>query len=82
MKEFVNKLNTNFKKFYLPEEFLSIYANPESKEYIAFDAVRLYTLEVQLIADEPNEFEMACSLVEDFKGKNHKLVIDKFYSSP
>ena len=76
VRELANHLNANFKKFYLPEEFLSVCASPETREYIVFDAVKMYTMEVKLLADEPNDYEVACSLLDDYKGKNHKLVVD------
>ncbi len=39
-------------------------------------------MEVKLLVEEPNDFEIACQLVDEYKGKNHKLVLDQFYSSP
>ena len=82
MRELVNHLNGNFKKYYAPEEFLTVQASHETHEYLVFDAVKMYTMEVKLFLEEPNEFEVASALVDEYKGKNHKLVMDQFYSSP
>jgi hypothetical protein len=32
----------------------------ETKEYLIFDAVKMYTMEVRLLPEEPNDFEVAC----------------------
>lgn len=39
-------------------------------------------MHVKLLSEEPNDFDVAVSLVDEYKGKNHKLVMDQFYSSP
>lgn len=82
VRELANQLNERFKRYYLPEEFLSVQASPETREYLVFDAVKMYTMHVRVLCDEPNDFDLAVALAEDFKGKNHKLVMDPFYSSP
>jgi hypothetical protein len=57
VRDFFNRLNSNFKRFYAPEEFLTVQASVETKEYLIFDAVKMYTMEVHYL-DEPNEFEI------------------------
>ena len=68
------------------------------KEYLLCDAVKAYTLEVRIYCgdektgeanfEEPPErvmsktMELALSFLEDYKGKNHKLVMDNYYTSP
>jgi hypothetical protein len=43
---------------------------------MVFDAVKMYTMQVKLFTDETNDFEIALQLADEYKGKNHKLVMD------
>lgn len=61
------------------------------KEFLLCDAHHAYTLEVKIHCpdedDNPSRLmtkthNLTLQLLEDYKGRNHKIVMDNYYTSP